>query len=116
MAKASKRASVLRVANRYLERQGARFDGVDWVDANILAREMRQELESFTKTLIREGQKVANLYTKRAKQALGSIEGGDQVTGQHELVAVKRVLRKMWGDDAMLGPLARLIARGDYIF
>lgn len=89
---------------------------VEWVEGNVLDREMRQQIAAFLQMIVAEGQAVSAALDKRYNAARKGVQGGDKVTLQHLRQAVRNVVKQTWGEDAMTDVLVKLIAEGSFVW
>lgn len=88
----------------------------EWVTNEVLVPEVKEALDAYVRTVIREGQKTHEILSKNLRWAEQHVQGGEDIPRKAVIAAVFQHISTCFGDDALSKLLAEALATGDYLF
>lgn len=88
----------------------------EWVEEEVLTKEVRAALDEFARLLVREGQQTHKVVEKQLLWARENVEGGELVQSKDVVAVVLRHLARTLGDDALAKVIATALGTGDYLY
>lgn len=86
------------------------------LSTRIEGKTVEEHVVAYLQKVIAEGQTLNGQVKKASEQVKGYYNLPQGISDRAMLKAFSKVVRDRWGDDAMTGPLTRLVALGDYIY